>query len=129
MHYVCNINSYICNMNSQTAAIGLPVCLLWFCSFVHCIHHRCTVFFRALHQRKTPLINMHIVFQGTTSEQDTRFADKKKKLMKSMRFGEGLERKVSGLTIVVILASPQLLHLSMGETFPPHGGILLSGPE
>ncbi|GFO33379.1 hypothetical protein PoB_005988400 [Plakobranchus ocellatus] len=36
---------------------------------------------------------MHF-YAGTNAQQDTRFSDKKKKLMKTMRFGEGLERKV-----------------------------------
>lgn len=35
------------------------------------------------------------MFQGTSAEQDNRFADKKKKLMKSMKFAESLEKKVS----------------------------------
>lgn len=34
-------------------------------------------------------------FQGTTADQDNRFSDKKKKLMKSMKFNDGLEKKVS----------------------------------
>ena len=33
--------------------------------------------------------------QGTSSDQDARFADKKKKLMKSMKFGESVEKRVS----------------------------------
>lgn len=33
--------------------------------------------------------------QGTTADQDNRFSDKKKKLMKSMKFNDGLEKKVS----------------------------------
>jgi len=33
-------------------------------------------------------------FRGTTAQQDARFADKKKKLMKTMKFAEGLDRKV-----------------------------------
>lgn len=33
-------------------------------------------------------------FKGTSAEQDNRFADKKKKLLKSMRFADGLEKKV-----------------------------------
>lgn len=33
-------------------------------------------------------------FQGTTADQDNRFSDKKKKLMKSMKFNDGLEKKV-----------------------------------
>jgi len=33
-------------------------------------------------------------FRGTTAQQDTRFSDKRKKLMKTMRFAEGLEKKV-----------------------------------
>ena len=33
-------------------------------------------------------------FQGTTADQDNRFTDKKKKLMKQMRFGDSLEKKV-----------------------------------
>ncbi|CAH8633780.1 unnamed protein product [Schistosoma rodhaini] len=33
-------------------------------------------------------------FKGTSAEQDARFADKKKKLMKTMKFGENLAQKV-----------------------------------
>ncbi|KAH9525587.1 hypothetical protein Btru_001772 [Bulinus truncatus] len=33
-------------------------------------------------------------YAGTTAQQDTRFSDKRKKLMKTMKFAEGLERKV-----------------------------------
>ncbi|CAH8865581.1 unnamed protein product [Trichobilharzia szidati] len=33
-------------------------------------------------------------FKGTSAEQDARFADKKKKLMKTMKFGENLSQKV-----------------------------------
>ncbi|KAH8872899.1 Serine/arginine repetitive matrix protein 1 [Schistosoma japonicum] len=33
-------------------------------------------------------------FKGTSAEQDARFADKKKKLMKTMKFGENLTQKV-----------------------------------
>ena len=32
--------------------------------------------------------------QGTNADQDARFADKKKKLMKSMKFADQLEKKV-----------------------------------
>lgn len=38
--------------------------------------------------------DVSLYFQGTTAEQDNRFADKKKKLMKSMKFAEGIDRKV-----------------------------------
>ena len=34
------------------------------------------------------------ISQGTTAQQDTRFSDKKKKLMKTMKFAEGLDQKV-----------------------------------
>ncbi|KAF7259492.1 hypothetical protein EG68_03137 [Paragonimus skrjabini miyazakii] len=33
-------------------------------------------------------------FKGTSAEQDARFADKKKKLMKTMKFGDNLSQKV-----------------------------------
>lgn len=39
--------------------------------------------------------------QGTTAEQDNRFADKKKKLMKQMRFGEGVDRKVCIINVII----------------------------
>ncbi|VDP93424.1 unnamed protein product [Echinostoma caproni] len=34
-------------------------------------------------------------FKGTSAEQDARFSDKKKKLMKTMKFGENLSQKVN----------------------------------
>ena len=40
-------------------------------------------------------------FQGTTTAQDARFADKQKKLMKSMKFEKSLEGKVCLLSIHV----------------------------
>merc|ERR1712071_415546 len=33
-------------------------------------------------------------FKGTSADQDNRFADKKKKLLKSMKFADGLDKKV-----------------------------------
>uniref|UniRef100_A0A0B7AZB7 PWI domain-containing protein n=1 Tax=Arion vulgaris TaxID=1028688 RepID=A0A0B7AZB7_9EUPU len=33
-------------------------------------------------------------YAGTTAQQDTRFSDKRKKLLKTMKFADGLERKV-----------------------------------
>ncbi|ESN95180.1 hypothetical protein HELRODRAFT_87156 [Helobdella robusta] len=33
-------------------------------------------------------------FKGTSTDQDTRFADKKKKLMKTMKFADNLDKKV-----------------------------------
>lgn len=40
----------------------------------------------------------HLLFaikkQGTNQEQDTRFSDKEKKLLKQMKFGDCLNRKV-----------------------------------
>ena len=35
-----------------------------------------------------------VYVKGTNADQDARFADKKKKLMKSMKFAEQLEKKV-----------------------------------
>ena len=34
-------------------------------------------------------------FRGTSSDQDTRFSDKEKKLMKQMKFQGNVEKKVS----------------------------------
>ena len=33
-------------------------------------------------------------FKGTSADQDSRFSDKNKKLMKTMKFAENLEKKV-----------------------------------
>lgn len=40
-------------------------------------------------------IHLTQLFQGTTAEQDNRFSDKEKKLLKQMRFGDCLTRRVS----------------------------------
>lgn len=37
---------------------------------------------------------MSILQKGTTTEQDSRFADKRKKLMKTMKFPSNLDQKV-----------------------------------
>lgn len=37
------------------------------------------------------------VSQGTTTEQDNRFSDKEKKLLKQMKFGDCLSQRVSGV--------------------------------
>lgn len=35
-----------------------------------------------------------VLFQGTSADQDSRFADKKKKLIKQMKFEDVIEKKV-----------------------------------
>lgn len=45
-------------------------------------------------------------FQGTTADQDNRFSDKKKKLMKSMKFNDGLEKKVDMSKVNVDTVKP-----------------------
>lgn len=37
------------------------------------------------------------VLQGTSAEQDNRFSNKQKKLLKQLKFAECLEKKVSGV--------------------------------
>lgn len=37
------------------------------------------------------------VLQGTSAEQDNRFSNKQKKLLKQLKFAECLEKKVSGM--------------------------------
>lgn len=49
--------------------------------------------------------------QGTNQEQDTRFSDKEKKLMKQMKFGDCLNRKV--IIIFVWFATKQKLPIKM----------------
>uniref|UniRef100_A0A8W8JKZ5 PWI domain-containing protein n=1 Tax=Magallana gigas TaxID=29159 RepID=A0A8W8JKZ5_MAGGI len=45
-------------------------------------------------------------FKGTTADQDNRFSDKKKKLMKSMKFNDGLEKKVDMSKVNVDTVKP-----------------------
>lgn len=40
------------------------------------------------------LVRDFFYFQGTSADQDNRFADKKKKLMKQMKFAENIETRV-----------------------------------
>lgn len=46
------------------------------------------------------ICSFSLSFQGTTAQQDTRFSDKKKKLLKTMKFGDGIDRKVSMAYII-----------------------------
>lgn len=53
------------------------------------------------HKYTTKVIDFRFVvsianctFQGTSTEQDTRFSDKEKKLMKQMKFGDCLTQQV-----------------------------------
>lgn len=39
-------------------------------------------------------------FQGTSAEQDSRFANKQKKLLKQMKFPENIDVKVENLVFV-----------------------------
>ena len=63
--------------------------------------------------------------KGTTAEQDNRFADKKKKLMKSMKFADNLDKKVSiqvinnhtGITLLITFKKHTLLSK---QTFQRH---------
>ncbi|KAM3183484.1 hypothetical protein ACTXT7_010265 [Hymenolepis weldensis] len=48
-------------------------------------------------------------FKGTNTEQDSRFADKKKKLLKSMKFGENLSEKVDTSRINVDSIKPWIV--------------------
>lgn len=40
------------------------------------------------------------MFQGTSTEQDNRFSDKEKKLLKSIKFAENLTKKVFNLLML-----------------------------
>ncbi len=42
-------------------------------------------------------------FQGTNADQDNRFSDKEKKLLKQMKFEEILSKKVKKLILLTIL--------------------------
>ena len=52
-------------------------------------------FFRVSCREKSALQLMRILLQGTNSEQDSRFFNKTKKLMKSMKFPPNINTKVS----------------------------------
>lgn len=41
-----------------------------------------------------PWLMMHCFFQGTNADQDNRFSDKEKKLLKTMKFDDNLSSKV-----------------------------------
>ena len=45
-------------------------------------------------------------FRGTSSEQDGRFSDKEKKLLKQMKFEDVLEKKVWGLFYFFLKSNP-----------------------
>lgn len=45
---------------------------------------------------------MIVFLQGTSAEQDNRFIDKNKKLMKTMKFAEGINTKVACQTPVCV---------------------------
>jgi len=45
-------------------------------------------------------------FRGTSHEQDKRFSDKEKKLLKSMKFEEGLSRKIDMTKIKLDVLKP-----------------------
>ncbi|VDD81508.1 unnamed protein product [Mesocestoides corti] len=48
-------------------------------------------------------------FKGTSTDQDSRFADKKKKLMKSMKFGDNLNQKVDTQRVNVECIKPWIV--------------------
>lgn len=45
--------------------------------------------------KKVHILLTHLTLQGTTTEQDNRFSDKEKKLLKQMKFGDCLSQRVS----------------------------------
>ena len=47
------------------------------------------------HQIKHASLSKALFLQGTSAEQDNRFSDKEKKLLKQMRFADHLSKRVS----------------------------------
>lgn len=48
--------------------------------------------------------------QGTSADQDTRFSDKEKKLLKQMKFSESLNAKVFPLILCLIVIKFKILN-------------------
>ena len=64
-------------------------------------------------------------FRGTSSDQDTRFSDKEKKLMKQMKFQGNVEKKVSvclRTTIFMINGAPDALNQKIYITHKGRSG-------
>lgn len=54
--------------------------------------------------------------QGTTAEQDNRFSDKEKKLLKQLKFGDCLSQRVSKNSMVTISLNSKIFYFKVDMT-------------
>ena len=67
----------------------------------HCQSIEVVVEIEILMMLRTDTMNCIFLFQGTNADQDNRFSDKEKKLLKQMKFEEILSKKVSIVAKIV----------------------------
>ena len=89
LQFSSTIRIYICYST-------IPCFDLFVIKFTHdCFRLVCELtFYFTLLSPAQNFMNTVVYVKGTNADQDARFADKKKKLMKSMKFAEQLEKKV-----------------------------------
>ena len=68
----------------------------------------------------SPLIWGVLFPQGTSAEQDNRFLDKQKKLLKSMRFDDVLNKKVSRCNLILSFSLFSTTSVYFNEQFIPN---------
>ena len=64
------------------------------------------------------VVNVFCFFQGTSAEQDNRFSNKHKKLLKQLKFAECLDKKVH--TTVMSTPIVVLFTKSFNKTYQTH---------
>lgn len=68
---------------------------------------------------------LYVCHQGTSAEQDNRFSNKQKKLLKQLKFAECLDKKVNHCYLILSLTNLYVVLLMLFELF----NVVQSGPN
>lgn len=91
--------------------------------FVWCIFCRqCQIVVRIL---LCSVIYLYVCHQGTSAEQDNRFSNKQKKLLKQLKFAECLDKKVNHCYLILSLTNLYVVLLMLFKLF----NVVQSGPN